>query len=151
MSQRNLIVLLLATAVSYACYVRGEQDPYARHVASGLAAIDDGSLERVPSRDLFDGAMRGMVDVLERHGDQHSQFYSDEEAEPLRSEIRQQFGGIGVRIRFVGEPPRLIVAMPPDPGTPAARANLLPGDHILAIEGASTDKLDMDDVLRLMR
>jgi carboxyl-terminal processing protease len=151
MSQRNLLILWLATAVSYACYVRGEQNPYSRHVASGLAAIDGGSLERIPSRELFDGAMRGMVRVLERHGDEHSQFLNDEQADPLRSEIRQQFGGIGVRLRIVGDPPRLVVAFPPEPETPAARANLRAGDHILAIDDKPTEKLGMDDVIGLMR
>jgi carboxyl-terminal processing protease len=151
MSQRNLLILLLATAVSYACYVRGEQNPYARHVASGMSEIDAGSLERVPSRELFEGAMEGMVEVLGRHGDEHSQFFSDEEADMLRSEIRQQFGGIGVRLRFVGDPPRLTIAFPPERGTPAARANLRSGDRILAIDDTPTDKLNMDGVLHLMR
>jgi carboxyl-terminal processing protease len=151
MPQRNLVILLLATAVSYACYVRGEQNPFARHVASGLSEIDAGSLERVPSRELFEGAMEGMVDVLERHGDEHSRFFSDEEAGALRGEIRQQFGGIGVRLRYMGQPPRLTVVFPPEAGTPAARANLQAGDHILAIDGTPTDKLDMDGVLGLMR
>jgi carboxyl-terminal processing protease len=151
MSQRNLVVLLLATAVSYACYVRGEQNPFARHVASGLSEIDAGSLERIPSHELFEGAMEGMVGVLERHGDEHSQFFSDEEANLLRSEIHQQFGGVGVRLRYMGEPPRLTVVYPPEAGTPAERANLRAGDHILAIDGTPTDKLDMEGVLRLMR
>ena len=151
MSQRNLVILLLASAISYACYVRGEQDPYARHVASGLAAIDEGSLDAVPSRELFHGAMQGMVEVLRRHGDEHSQFLPEEEADPLRTEIRQQFGGIGVRIRLVGDPPRLTIAGPPDPGTPAARANLLAGDRILAIDGQPTDGLSISDVLQRMR
>jgi carboxyl-terminal processing protease len=151
MSQRNLVILLLTAAVSYACYVRGEQNPYARHVANGLMAISDGSLEPVPSGELFDGAMRGMVDVLDRHGDEHSEFFSEQEADPLRSEIRQQFGGIGVRIRFAGEPRRLVIAVPPDAGTPAARANLRAGDHILAIDDVVIENLDFDHVLRLMR
>jgi carboxyl-terminal processing protease len=151
MSQRNLVILLLAIAVSYACYVRGEQNPFARHVASGMSEIDAGSLERIPSRELFEGAMEGMVDVLGRHGDEHSQFFSDEEADMLRSEIHQQFGGIGVRLRYMGEPPRLTVVFPPETGTPAARANLRAGDRILAIDGTPTDTLDMDGVLNLMR
>jgi carboxyl-terminal processing protease len=151
MSQRNLLILLLAGVVSYTCYVRGEQNPYARHVASGLAAIEAGSLEEVPDRELFDGAMRGMVEVLRRHGDEHSQYLAAEDAEPLRTEIRQQFGGIGVRIRFAGDPPRLIVSGPPEPGTPADRAHLAANDRILAIDDRPTEGLDIDEVLALMR
>jgi carboxyl-terminal processing protease len=151
MSQRNLLILLLATALSYVCYVRGEQNPYARYVADGLAAIDRDSLEPVPDRELFQGAMDGMVKVLRRYGDDHSQFLAEEDAAPLRMEIRQEFGGIGVRIGLEGEPPRPTIVAPPDPGTPAARENLLPDDRILSIDDQTTEGMKMSDVLRLMR
>jgi carboxyl-terminal processing protease len=151
MSQRNLVTLLLVAAFAYVCYVRGEQNPYARHVGSGLDAIEEGSLETVPSRELFDGAMEGMVEVLLRHGDEHSQYFPENEAEPLRSEIRQQFGGIGVQLQLAGDPPRLTIPSPPDPGTPAAGANLLPGDQILAIDGQPTEDMEMIEVLSRMR
>lgn len=151
MSQRNLLILLLTTALSYTCYVRGEQNPYCRYVADGLSTIRENALETVPSTELFNGAMQGMVDVLRRQGDAYSQFLSEAEADPLRSEIHQQFGGIGVRIGFKGDPPRLEIVGPPDPGTPAARENLLPGDHIVKIDGKPTAGMPMNDVLRLIR
>jgi carboxyl-terminal processing protease len=151
MPQRNLAILLLVTAFSYVCYVRGGQNPFGQYIASGLAQIEEQSLEPVPSRELYDGAMQGMIDVLHRHGDEHSQYFPEEEADPLRSEIRQQFGGIGVQIRMSGEPPRLTISGPPEPGTPAARANLLPGDHILAIDGVLTKSMDMIQVLNRVR
>jgi carboxyl-terminal processing protease len=151
MSQRNFIILLLATAISYACYVRGEQNPYARYVASGLAAIGDESLEPVDGRELFDSAMEGMVAALHRHGDEHSEFLLDDEADPLRNEIRQQFGGIGARIRFAGEPPRLVIADTPLPNTPAARARLLPGDVILTVDERPTTDMDLDEALGMLR
>ena len=88
MSRRNLLILLLATVVSYACYVRGE-NPHARYVAEGLTNIQDYSLESVPPDELFDGAMQGMVDVLHKHGDAHSQYLNEAKANPLRSEIHQ--------------------------------------------------------------
>jgi carboxyl-terminal processing protease len=151
MPQRNLLILLLAAIFAYACYVRGEQNPYTRYLAEGLAAIDEQALEQVPDRELFDAAMKGMVGVLERHGDEHSKYLPQEEAEPLRTDIRQQFGGIGVRIGLEGEPPRLTIVGPPDPGTPADRAHLLPGDQILAIDGHPTPHMMMAEVLRRLR
>jgi len=48
MPQRNLLVLLIVTAVSYVCYVNGQQNPYARYVALGLAEIESEALARVP-------------------------------------------------------------------------------------------------------
>ena len=151
MSQRNLLILLMAIAVSYACYVRGEQNPYARYVAEGLTTIDENALDRVPDRELFDGAMRGMVGVLNRHGDQHSEFLDQEQADPLRAEIRQQFGGIGVRLGLEGEPPRLTIIGLPEPGSPAALENLRSGDRILSIDGRATDGMKMTEVLNRMR
>src|SRR4051812_16064234 len=103
MSRRNLLILLLALATSYACYLRAEQNPFARYTSEGFATIKQSSLNAVPSGELFDGAMRGMVGVLHKHGDPHSQYLDESEANPLRSEIHQQFGGIGVRIGFAGE------------------------------------------------
>lgn len=151
MTHRNLLVLLLAFVVSYACYVRAEQNPYSRYLAEGLAAIDELSLEHVPDRELFDGAMRGMVDVLDRRGDPHSRYLNREEAEPLRTEIRQRFGGIGVKIGFDGEPPQLTILEPPIPGSPAALKKLRNGDRIRAIDGKPTDGMQMLEVLSLMR
>ncbi len=151
MSQRNLLILLVATALSYACYVRSEQNPYARYVSNGYETIERDSLAQVPRRELFNGAMRGMIDVLHEHGDQHSQFIPEPEADPFRVEILQQFGGIGVRIRFLGEPPRLTIVGPPDPDTPAAEARLAAGDKIVEIDGQPTDDMSMLAALHLMR
>jgi carboxyl-terminal processing protease len=151
MSQRNLVILLAATAISFACYARGEQNPFARFAASALATIGQDSLEPVTNRELFDAAMNGMVDVLHRHGDPHSQFFDERQTEALLGEIHQHFGGIGVRIHFLGKPPRLFVIAPPDPGTPAARARIAAGDQILAIDDRPTNAMTMDDVLVAMR
>lgn len=151
MSRRNLLVLLLSVVVSYACYLRGEQNPFARYAAQGLSIIKQGSLDPVPNRELFDGAMRGMVGVLQKHGDQHSEYKNEAEANRLRTEIHQQFGGIGVRIGFLGPAHRLAIVAPPDAGTPAARAKLQPGDFILTINDQPTEGIKMNDVLRLVR
>jgi len=151
MPQRNLIILLVAVAVAYACFVRGEQNPFARYVASSFDKIESNSLERVPNEELFDRALEAMVGVLNKHGDQHSQFIPSTEADPFQAEMRQEFGGIGVRIRLLGDPPELLVVGSPDPGTPAARADIRANDRVLAINDTPTAGLDMNQVLHLMR
>ena len=65
--------------------------------------------------------------------------------------MRQQFGGIGVRIRLLGEPPELVVVGRPDPGTPAARAGVHANDRVLEIDGKPTTGMDMMEVLQRMR
>ncbi len=151
MPQRNIVIMLAAALLSYACYLRADHSPYARYVASGLTAIEGEALDHLTDEELFEGAMRGMVDVLHARGDEHSQFLPKKEADPLRDEIRQQFGGIGVRIRLVGEPPRLLVVGPIDPSTPAARGKLFPGDRILTIDDQSTESMTLADAQSRLR
>ena len=151
MPQRNLLILLVALAVSYACYVRGEQNPYARFVARSLAEIETDALARVPSEELFNRAVEAMVDVLHKHGDQHSQFIPSDDADPFQAEMRQQFGGIGVRIRLLGDPPELVVVGAPDPNTPASRADIRANDRVLAIDDKPTAGMNLTEVLQLMR
>jgi carboxyl-terminal processing protease len=131
--------------------VRGEQNPYARFVASSFDEIENEALERVPNDELFNSALEAMVGVLEKHGDQHSQFFPTADADPFQAEIRQQFGGIGVRIRTLGDPPELVVVGAPDPGTPAARADIRANDRVLEIDGQATAGMNINEVLHLMR
>jgi carboxyl-terminal processing protease len=147
MPQRNFLLLILAIAVSCACFAQGQQGPFGRYLAQGLATIDRSALEPAPNDELFAGAMDGMVGVLREHGDQHSQFFDEAEARRLRNEIHQQVGGIGVRIRVAGDPPRPIIRGPIKPESPAGRGGLQPGDQILKIDGAGTDGLRHDDVV----
>ncbi len=154
MSRRTLLLLLATTAFCLLCFYRGEKDPFARYVVEGYEKIDSMALDDVPDRELFQGAMNGMVDVLNKRGDAHSQFITAKQAKLFQEEIAQEIAGIGVRLRFEGNPPVLQVAGPPLPGKPAARAGIRNGDRIMAIDGVSTEGMiptDFADVLDRMR
>ena len=150
MSRRNLLILLLAFAVSYACYMRCER-PYARYAAEGLDTIEQDSLDFVPAASCSPVRCAAWSACSRQHGDAHSRFLNAAEANPLRSEIHQQFGGIGVRIGLAGKQRRLAIVAAPDPGGPAVRAKLRAGDYILKIDDAATSGMSMSDVLRLVR
>jgi carboxyl-terminal processing protease len=151
MSYRNLMLLLAMMLVSFACYVRAEQNPYARYVAAGFSVIDDWALEKAPDQELFNGAMHGMISVLHRHGDQHSEFVDANQQEAFTEEYDQEFGGVGIRLRLLGEPPMPTVIGLPEPGSPAAEANIRLGDRIEAVDGQATAGLELDDVTRMVR
>lgn len=151
MSLRNLLLLLSTAIVSYACYVRAEQNPYARYVASSYAIIDRWSLVNPPDQELFDGALQGMVEVLNRRGDEHSMFVNERGRDSFREDLIQEFGGIGVRILQLGDPPLLTIVGPPEPGSPAASSDIRSGDQIVAIDGKETAAMEMQEVLTLMR
>lgn len=151
MSRRSLIILLWAVLIAVVCYDRNSQDPHARYVASAYEQIDRTALFQPTDEELVAGAMRGMVEVLRGRGDEHSGYSDPRNAQRLRAEIRQEFGGVGVRIRYEGEPPRLTIVGPPEPNTPASRAGLQAGDVIDAIDGAPTDELDTAAARDMMR
>lgn len=151
MSLRNLLLFLATAIISYACYVRAEQNPYARYVSSSYSTIDRWSLVDPPDQELFDGALNGMVEVLNRRGDEHSMFVDERDRDEFREDLIQEFGGIGVRILQLGDPPQLTIVGPPEPGTPAFRADIRSGDVVVGIDGKNTDGLEMKEVLKLMR
>jgi carboxyl-terminal processing protease len=151
MSYRNLMLLWAMLLVSYACYVRAEQNPYARYVAAGFSVIDDWALEKAPDQELFNGAMHGMISVLHRYGDQHSEFVDANQQDAFTEEYAQEFGGVGIRLRQLGEPPMPTVIGLPEPGTPAAAADIRLGDQIIAVDGQLTAELSLQEVTRMVR
>lgn len=151
MSYRNLMLLLGMMLISYACYVRAEQNPYARYVAAGFSVIDEWGLARAPDEELFNGAMHGMISVLHRHGDQHSEFVDARQQAAFTEEYDQEFGGVGIRLRLLGSPPMPTVIGLPEPGTPAADADINLGDRIEAVDGTATAGLSLEDVTRMVR
>lgn len=151
MSLRNLLLLITTAIISYACYVRAEQNPYARYAASSYGIIDRWSLVNPPDEELFAGAMNGMVDVLKRRGDEHSMFVDQQDRDIFREDLIQEFGGIGVRILQLGDPPQLTIVGPPEPGSPAFRADIQSGDRVVAIDGKDTVGLELEAVLKMMR
>jgi len=151
MPQRNFIIIMIAVTGSYACYVRAEQGRYGRYLSQAITAIDRFSLERVPQQTLFEGAMRGMVGELTQRGDIHSAFIPARDTPRFDAELTQQFGGIGVEVRLLGEPPELTVVNPPLADTPAQRAGIRFGDRIVAVEGKPTTGRTLNDVIDEIR
>jgi len=151
MSYRNLMLLLAMMLVSYACYVRAEQNPYARYVAAGFSVIDDWALEKAPDQELFNGAMHGMISVLHRHGDQHSEFVDANQEEAFTEEYDQEFGGVGIHMRLLGEPSLPTVIALPLPSTPAADTDVQLGDRITAVDGRPTEGLELNAVTQMVR
>ena len=100
---------------------------------------------KATSQDRVWGAIEGMVEAL---GDPYTTFFPPEESKVFESDISGNFGGIGLE---VGIKNNVLVAISPLKGTPAARAGIKPGDYIIKIDNQSTEKLDVDEAVRLIR
>ena len=151
MSYRNLMLLLATMLISYACYVRAEQNPYARYVAAGFSVIDEWALNAAPDQELFNGAMHGMIAVLHKHGDQHSEFVDANMQAAFSEEFDQEFGGVGIHLQMLGNPPTATIVGLPEPGTPAAEADLEMGDRLEAVDGQPIAGLKLEEVTKLGR
>jgi carboxyl-terminal processing protease len=151
MSHRNLLLLLATTLIAYACYVRAEQNPYARHIAGGFSIIDRWALQEAPDQELFNAAMDGMIGVLKQHGDSHSEFIDARRHDAYREEYEQEFGGVGIRLRLLGDPPMPTVIGLPEPGTPAAEAGVRLADRVQAVDGRSTAGMQLEEITQMVR
>ncbi len=108
-------------------------------VAAGFSAIDRWALKDAPDQELFNGAMHGMVSVLHRLGDEHSEFVDAGQQAAFNEDYDQEFGGVGIRLRMLGEPPLPTVIGLPEPGSPAEGADLRPGDVIVRYDGVRVE------------
>ena len=102
----------------------------------------DGS--KTTYHDLITAAMKGMLSSL----DPHSQFMDPDDFRDMQEDTRSRFNGLGVEVSMKNGLPTVITAME---DTPATRAGILSGDQILKINGASTERMDLQDAINILR
>ena len=131
----------------------GSAQKYTSIIQNVFDFIQRHYVEEVDPQVIFEGAMSGMFNALE---DPYSSFLPESEMSGLNDTTQGSFGGVGLYIskpvgeRPDGKPPYVEVASPIE-DTPGWRAGINPGDFIIEIDGESTDKLTMDEVLARLR
>ncbi|MCX7915596.1 MAG: S41 family peptidase, partial [Verrucomicrobiae bacterium] len=101
--------------------------------------------DKVSYQRLTYDALKGMVSSL----DPHSQFMEPEMYQDMQTETEGKFGGLGIVISMSKDNALTIVA--PMEDTPGARAGLLPGDRIIKIDGRPTEKMTLQEAVKLLR
>lgn len=101
--------------------------------------------ETLSDEKLFYGAIKGLVGAA---GDPYTAFFTPEEARQFLEEARGHFDGIGAEIGFRNG---ILSIVAPLPSTPAEKAGLLAGDHILRIDGQSTDDMTLEEAVTRIR
>ena len=94
--------------------------------------------------DLINAAMKGMLSSL----DPHSQFMDPEDFRDMQDDTRSRFNGLGIEVSMKNGLPTVVTAME---DTPAAKAGILSGDQILKINGSSTERMELQDAINLLR
>lgn len=100
-------------------------------------AIDDGKVE-------VNSAVQAMIEAL---GDNHAEFYTNEEFFQMTEDISGEFVGIGVTISKKDDG---VIVISVTENAPAFKAGIKSGDYIIGINGTSTDGLDTSAVRNLI-
>jgi len=93
---------------------------------------------------LVRNALKGMLSEL----DPHSEFMEPSGFEDLRNDTQGKFGGIGVVVSIKDD--QLTVIAPME-DTPGFRAGIRTGDRITRIEGRSTDRMTVQEAVKVLR
>jgi len=99
--------------------------------------------EKQPEDIIYDG-IGGMLEVL----DPHSNYLDPRSYRRMRTRQEGSFFGVGIIISRRGGQVTVIAPMA---GTPAAQMGLRTGDVISAVEGTSTEEINLDEVVDLVR
>ena len=101
-------------------------------------------VDEVPSKDLIENAIRGMVEGL----DPHSSYLDFNDFKDMEESTMGEFGGLGLEVTKDAQGVRVVN---PIDDTPAAKAGVMAGDLIVKIDGKSTADLSLNENVKLMR
>ena len=91
------------------------------------------------------GAIKGMVEAV---GDPFTVFLEADESKRLQEDISGEFAGVGIEIGIRDD---VLTVISPLEDAPAARAGMIAGDKIIAIDGESTAGIKIDEAVSKIR
>ena len=142
------ILAFLSVATVAICQIdrKVKDDLYAQIelYSYALTTIQADYVEEKTPKDLIYGSLRGMLSSL----DPHSQFLDPDEYKELKTETQGKFGGLGIEISMRDG---LLTIITPLEDTPAWRAGIKAGDHIVKIENELTRDLTLNDAVKKLR
>jgi carboxyl-terminal processing protease len=115
-----------------------------REFSEVYAAIKTKYVDEVSDREIFEAAIRGMLQGL----DPHSSYFNEADYRDFQEGLTGVFGGIGI---FIGLKSGLVEVVSPIEGTPAERAGVLAGDLISKLNGAPVRGMSVDEAAGIMR
>jgi carboxyl-terminal processing protease len=165
MERQKMVVALLAVALGAAAvfglgFALGTRG---RGSATGAAATSSGDLGLVrealgkirssaahpPATEaLLRGAVRGMVQVLNRSEDPYALFYSRNGFRSFEELTSGRFSGIGVWLKQKGRSLQVVSVLP---DTPALEAGLERGDVVTEIDGRRVGAMSVDEAVHRIK
>lgn len=103
------------------------------------------STDTVTSEERVNGAIKGLVAT---YGDPYTVYFPPVESAAFAEDISGNFSGIGME---VGLRDNIVTVIAPLPDTPAEKAGLISGDKIIKIDDISTEGMQIDEAVKLIR
>lgn len=141
------LFFILSTPVTFAAEKSSQEALYdeVELLAEAITLIQSDYVSEVEPKHLIYGALKGLVESLDRH----SQFLDPSSYSEMQVETKGEFGGVGLEIT-VSKDGMLSVVAPID-DTPAAGAGLKPNDRVVKIDGQSTRGLSLHEAVKRLR
>ena len=125
-----------------------KNDPYSNYalLARVMEIIRSNYVDadKVSYQDLMRGALRGMISTL----DPHSEYMEPRKFDEMKKDTEGVFGGVGIVVNMRDNVPTVVEPME---DTPGFRAGILTGDRIIKIDGKSTERISLDEVVKKLR
>ncbi len=103
------------------------------------------STTAVSNQEKVWGAISGLVDSL---GDPHTTFFPPKEKKDFEESLEGNFEGIGMEVGIEDD---FFVVVAPLKDSPAERAGMMTGDHVLKIDGVSTEGMTIEQGVSKIR
>lgn len=146
MPPRTLILLSLTVVACLAAWLVRERDAPGRRFNEVVSLVAESHLDPVDGDTLFLAAVDGVVSQL----DEHSAFLRGDDRADLEAMLDQEFAGVGLDLA-IDERSAEPVVLAPLAGGPAARAGIVAGERITAIDGRDVRGMPLAEVVRLLR
>ena len=140
----TLSALVIGAVFPYVNYALDRTYEQLKLIVDVMELIKDNYVDQIDPQKLVYGAAKGMVDEL----DDFSQFMEPDVYSRVKSDTEGEFGGIGIRVDVKDG---WLTVVTPLPNTPAWKAQMMPGDKIIKIEGESTRDMIIDDAIKKLR
>ncbi len=140
------LMLLLVGIVIGQGMVQAKPDTYEelKSFTQAIELVKRNYVENPDSKELIQGAIRGMVSSL----DPHSSYMNERSFKEMNLDIKGEFQGVGIQIGVKNQ--QLTIIAPID-DTPGFRAGLAAGDKIMKINDEWTKDMTIEQAVDKMR
>lgn len=117
---------------------------YLKTFSDVIDLVKKSYVDSVKDKEIVYAAIKGVLESL----DPHSSFLTPDMYKDMQTETKGEFGGIGIEITIKDGFPTVIT---PIEDTPAYKAGMKSGDHIIKIDGKPAKNIGLMDVVKMIR